>query len=100
MQYVSYPEHRKQSLDFLPLNNLGSSSELRDFMIENPILRRVYEISRDNKPIQLYDNRISLTFFSRPNFSQGNAFPVYRNKPSPVNGLIRKLGKIRNIWKK
>ena len=101
VQQLSYQDSRNQGLNYSPRNNPESSDELRDFVIENSALKRVYEISKDNKPFQLYSGRITLTLSSsRQNFSQGNAFQgnqfyVIRKKNSPVYGLIRLLGKIR-----
>ena len=101
IQNLSYQSSRDQGSDFLLRNNQEPSNELEDFVFENSVLRRVNEISKDNKPFQLYNGRITLTLSSsRQNFSQGNAFKgnqfyVTRNKASPFYGLLRWLGKIK-----
>lgn len=82
LQQLSYQGQRGQSLNYLARNNLKSYNELREFIIDRPLLNTFYEISRDKEPLQLYNGRIDLTFSPS------------RKKSSPVNGLIRRLIKI------
>ncbi len=101
VQGISYQDCRNQGLNYQSRNNPEQSSELEDFVFENSLLKKVYEISKDNKPFQLYDNRVTFTISSRPNFprqnfSQGNAFRgnqsyVTRKKNSPIYGFLRWL---------
>ena len=100
VQQVSYQDLKKHELNYSLQINPYSENELRGLVRKTPILRTLYEISADKEPFQLYNGRINLTFFSKPNFSQGDAFHdnqfyVPRKKSSPVHGLIRWLGKIR-----
>ena len=106
VQNVSYQDCRNNGLNYSLQNNQEPYNESRNFMMDEPMLKILYDISRDNKPFQL-NSRITFTISSRPNFSQGNAFQgnqfyaTRKNSPtSPIYGILRKFGKIRNIWKK
>jgi len=80
VKQISYQDRGEHDLNYSPRINPDSSNELIDFIINTP-LGTVYEISRDKKPVQLYDGRIKITWSA----SRGNS--------SVINGLVRRLVK-------
>ena len=79
VQQTLYKNRGKHDLSYSPRINSNSGNELRDFIINTP-LGTVYEISRDKKPVQLYDGRgLEITWSA----SRGNS--------SVINGLVRRL---------
>lgn len=82
VQELMYENIREHEQDYLPINNAKPSNELKEFMMEKPVLRTFYEISTDRKPFQLFDGKINLTLSSS------------RRKSSVGNGLVRKLIKM------
>ena len=82
VQELMYENIREHEQDYLPINNTKLPNELREFIIDKPLLRTFYEISTDRKPFQLFDGKINLTLSSS------------RRKSSVGNGLVRKLIKM------
>jgi len=80
VKQISYQDRGEHDLNYSPRINPDSSNELIDFIINTP-LGTVYEISRDKKPVQLYDGRIKITWSA----SRGNS--------SVINGLVRRVMK-------
>ncbi|MEK6840819.1 MAG: hypothetical protein AABX79_02605 [Nanoarchaeota archaeon] len=104
VRQTSYQECRNQNLDYSSQNQ-QKYSEMRELMMETPVLNQLYRASIDRRPFELYDGRIIFTISSRPNFSQGNMpqgnqFYVTRKKDSALYGILRKLREVRKIWKK
>ena len=89
VQELMYENIREHEQDYLPINNTKPPNELREFIIDKPLLRTFYEISTDRKPIQLFDGKINFSFAKN-----GNSLSSRKSISRGIKkGLLKLLGK-------